>query len=63
MKHGINRNFREWKWSSYQSMIVNKIRKLRKQEVLEWFGDKEKYENFHLENQKIIANEKYILED
>jgi hypothetical protein len=44
-------------------MIINKKSKLKKQEVLEWFGDIEKYKKIHSENRKAIANEKYILED
>jgi REP element-mobilizing transposase RayT len=45
--HEIIDNFREWKWSSYQRIMIDKPTKLMKNEVLNWFGDKHDYVNFH----------------
>jgi REP element-mobilizing transposase RayT len=60
--HGLIKDFKEWKWSSYQAMLLDKTSKLKKQEVLEWFGNQENYKQFHIVNQ-ITTHEKYILED
>ena len=61
--HGLIDDFREWKWSSYGRILMDKPTKLKKQEVINWFGNVDDYKAFHSENQKIIYDEKYILED
>ena len=61
--HGLIDDFREWKWSSYDRILIEKPSKLKKQEVINWFGNKNAYKEFHSVNQKIIYNEKYIVED
>ncbi len=61
--HGLVNDFREWKWSSYGRILMDRPSKLKKQEVIEWFGELKEYEKFHAEKQKIISDEKYILED
>ena len=42
---------------------MDKPSKLKKQEVIEWFGTPEIYKRFHSENIKLTGNEKYIIED
>ncbi len=49
-KHGLIDDFREWNYSSYHSIISEKISKLKKNEVIGWFGNLEEYKEFH--NQK-----------
>jgi len=61
--HGLIDDFKEWKWSSYGRILIEKPSKLKKQEVINWFGDKNDYEHFHSIQQKIIYTEKYIMED
>jgi putative transposase len=61
--HGLIDDFREWKWSSYGRILMDKTSKLKKQEVIEWFGKLEIYKQFHSENLKTTGNEKYIIED
>ena len=46
-KHGLIDDFRNWKWSSYRRMLIDKPNSLKKEKVIEWFGDKEGYINFH----------------
>ena len=60
---GLINSFTIWKWSSYGRIILDKPSKFKKQEVLDWFGDKEAYKEFHLKDQGFEYNEKYILEN
>ena len=62
-KHGLINDFRDWKWSSYSSMLTDKPTKLKKQEVITWFGNENNYLAYHRENQNIIASLKYVMED
>jgi len=39
--HGFVNNLSDWSWSSYQAFLFDKPTKLRRQEVLDWFGGKE----------------------
>lgn len=45
-KHKLVVNFRDWKWSSYDRILLDTDSKLKKQEVLDWFGGKAEYLNF-----------------
>jgi putative transposase len=46
-KHGLIPDFRNYEWSSYQRILIEKPTKLRKREVLDWFGGREAYTQFH----------------
>lgn len=46
-KHGLIDDFKEWIYSSYHSVITDKISKLKKREVINWFGNVEEYKRFH----------------
>jgi REP element-mobilizing transposase RayT len=48
LHHGFDVDFRDYRWSSYNRILEDKITKLKKQEVLEWFEDKENYRHTHL---------------
>ncbi len=61
--HGLVKDFRDWQWSSYGNIITEKQGKLKKEDVIKWFGNRESYQQFHSENQKMILNDKYIFED
>jgi putative transposase len=52
--HGLIDDFRKWKWSSYGKILVEKADILKKQEVLNWFGDKKQYEQYHIEKYQMI---------
>jgi hypothetical protein len=45
--HGLISDFREWPYSSYERMLIEKPSKLRKKEVLDWFGTTELYKQYH----------------
>jgi len=52
-KHGLIDDFSEWPHCSYHSHLSDRTTKLNRQEVIEWFGSKEDYENFHASFQDI----------
>ena len=45
--HGFDIDFRDYAWSSYNRIMEEKITKLKKTEVLEWFDNKENYKLLH----------------
>jgi len=61
--HGLIDDFREWKWSSYDRILIEKPTKLKKLEVINWFGSRDDYKEYHTAHQKIIYDAKYILEE
>jgi hypothetical protein len=46
-KHGLIDDFREYPHSSYHAHLSDKSTKLQRKEVIDWFGDKKSYEEFH----------------
>jgi putative transposase len=48
-KHSIVKDFREYKWSSYDILRAQAPTILLRQEVMEWFGSKELFEKTHIE--------------
>jgi len=48
LHHDFTDDFAAYRWSSYDRMLEDKITKLKKQEVFEWFADKENYRYTHL---------------
>ncbi|WP_430933419.1 transposase [Saccharicrinis sp. 156] len=46
-KHGICGDFRYYPWSSYERMLKNKPSKLKKEEVVTWFGHSDNYLRYH----------------
>ncbi len=61
-KHGFMEDFRQYEWSSFQRILIEKPTKLRKREVLNWFGGKEAYLQFHA-NQKGDLPKDWELDD
>ncbi|MFN4146174.1 MAG: transposase [Runella sp.] len=47
VKHGFVKDMADWRYSSYLSHLSPKDTKLKRNEVLAWFGGKEAYEQFH----------------
>ena len=47
-KHGLIADLKQWKWSSYNEILENESS--LHQEIIQWFGDKEAYINFHITN-------------
>jgi REP element-mobilizing transposase RayT len=48
--HGFCKNMEDWIYSSYQAFLSEKPSKIKRQEVLEWFGDKKSFQHFHQTN-------------
>jgi putative transposase len=61
--HHLIDDFKEWRWSSYQRMLMEKQTKLKKEVVFEWFGNKHQFEKYHFETQEIKKDEKLFLDD
>lgn len=61
-KHGLIDDYREYPYSSYQGHIAQKATKLKREEVLHWFGGKEAYVRFHEEVDNISISEKILIE-
>ena len=63
VKHSIFDNFKKYPFNSYQSIISNQLTSLERNEVIDWFGSKKEFIEFHdyLHNENMIN--KYILED
>ena len=53
--HGFDTDYTTYRWSSYDRIMEEKITKLKKKEVLEWFGNKENYCYIH--NQKDVEDD------
>lgn len=49
--HEFCEHFLEYPWSSYITMLSPKITRLKRNEVLEWFGDKSNFEKYHSKKQ------------
>jgi len=57
--HGFVKSLSEWPYSSYLAFLKEKKTKLKRKEVLDWFGGRKEFENYHNDN----PSEKLILED
>jgi putative transposase len=54
-------NLHSWKWTSYKALLSEKETNIKREEVLEWFGSKQLFIDFHLNN--IDKNAYRILEN
>ena len=61
--HGLVSNYKDWRWSSFHRILIDKPSKLRKEEVISWFGNKELYKKFHEENRSYQEIKHIIFED
>ena len=61
--HGIIDDFRMYPWSSYNSILINKPTKLNREDVINWFNDKENYKSYHAQKADLADIKKLILED
>jgi putative transposase len=62
-KHGFVTDFRTYEWSSYQRFLIEKPSKLRKEEVFNWFGNKDEYLRFHSIDGNIDLPKNWDLDD
>jgi putative transposase len=61
-KHGFVNDFRTYPHSSYHSHLSNALTKLKRDEVLEWFGNNNEFERFHLMNQDLKNLDSFRIE-
>ncbi|MBS1509633.1 MAG: hypothetical protein JST86_02235 [Bacteroidetes bacterium] len=61
-KHLGQRQFQEYRWSSYQAILSDKPTLLKRQYVLDWFGGKERFISFHKENAKYYYDHPLAME-
>ncbi len=61
-KHKIIDDFRMYPWSSYDRILKNKPSKLNKEEVLEWFSNKDYFIKYHEQKADIEKIKNMILE-
>ena len=50
LKHLKQKDFQNYRWSSYQSLLSDKLTHLKREEVLDWFGGKAMFIKTHREN-------------
>ncbi|RME01267.1 MAG: hypothetical protein D6814_01815, partial [Calditrichaeota bacterium] len=62
-RHGIIKDFTQYPYSSYQRFFLDKKTKLRKEEVIGWFGSLNNFVQFHRENQALQEIEYLMIED
>lgn len=55
-KHGLVNDFNKHKWSSYRSILSDKPTHLKREEVLAWFGGREKFMQIHTDQVKHYYN-------
>ena len=60
--HGLSDDFSRWPYSSYQSILSRSKTALQREEVLAWFGGRNKYKLFHEENTADFTNISLLIE-
>jgi len=58
--HKVRNDFTNYRWSSYQALLSEKSTLLERKEVLDWFGGKTEFINFH-QIQHGFANIEYLV--
>jgi putative transposase len=61
--HNLIDDFRKWKWSSYKRILLDRPSKLKKEEVIDWFGNKQAYQEYHNTLQKIMLDDSLLFEN
>jgi putative transposase len=61
-KHGFVKDFRAYPHSSYHSHLSKAITRLKRNEVWDWFGNRDEFEKFHTGNLGLDNLDKFIIE-
>jgi hypothetical protein len=61
-KHGFVSDFRDYPYSSYHAHLSNKNTKLKRKEVIEWFGGISVFKNLHNEKQNELDISHFVIE-
>jgi REP element-mobilizing transposase RayT len=56
MKHGLSNDYENYKWSSYRAIISDKPTNILREEVLKWFGGKERFIQAHKDLSEFYYN-------
>ena len=57
----LSNNYQAWEFSSYKAIISDKPTKVKRNEVLEWFGNKERFILIHIERKLELDSFKQFL--
>jgi putative transposase len=63
LKHKIFKDFENYPHSSYQTILSDKPSKIKRNEVLDWFGNKEAFIDFHKTDHDLGGIEDLLIED
>ncbi len=63
VQNGICNNLEDYKWSSYKTILSDLITRLKREAVIELFGSKGKFIEFHREMQNYDNKELELLEE
>jgi putative transposase len=61
-RHGFVKDFRAYPHSSYHSHLSKAMTRLRRDEVWDWFGNRDEFEKFHIGNPGLDNLDKFIIE-
>jgi hypothetical protein len=61
-KHGFVKDFRAYPHSSYHSHLSKAMTRLKRNEVWDWFGNRNEFEKFHIGNPGLDNLDKFIIE-
>lgn len=62
-KHSIIKDFREYKWSSYDILMAQTPTRLLREEIIEWFGNKDMFEKTHLRQTEYYYSSEISIEE
>lgn len=60
--HGFTNNIIDYPWSSYHTILSDKLTKLKRQEVIEYYGDIENFKHSHNQKQNLSEINSLIIE-
>jgi putative transposase len=60
--HGLIDNFKLYPWSSYERILIDRPSKLKKDEVVKWFGDQKEYIKIHNQIHEINQMDELFVE-
>ncbi len=60
--HGFTKNIIDYPWSSYHTILSDKPTKLKRQEVIEYYGDIENFKHSHNQKQNLSEINSLIIE-
>ncbi|MFZ1529869.1 MAG: hypothetical protein WAT19_14020 [Ferruginibacter sp.] len=62
-RHKLCKDFKDYKWTSWHSIISDKPTQLYRSEILEWFGGIERLGQHHIKNAEYYYETKFTIEE